>query len=172
MVEWIYTTNYDNSARYTLGKLGQKMLVFIGINPSTAKPDDLDRTVARVENFAEHYQYDGWLMLNVYPQRATNPKDIHKELDKEIHQQNIQQIKRFVTNHKDFEICAGWGTEIERRKYLKDCLKDIVMALGVEQRWFYLHETTKYHHPRHPLYLPNDAACKDFDVIHYLNNLK
>jgi hypothetical protein len=169
MVEWIYTTNNDNSARYTLGKLGQKMLVFIGINPSTAKPDDLDRTVARVENFAEYYKYDGWLMLNVYPQRATNPKDIHKEFNKKIHQENIQQIKRFVEANPNFDVCAGWGTEIDRRKYLKDCLRDMAMALGLEKKWIHLHELTKYQHPRHPLYLPNDALFLDFDIKNYLN---
>ena len=112
MIKWTYITNKDNSARYTLGKLGSKMLFFVGINPSTARPDDLDRTVARVENFAFNNGYDGWLMLNVYPQRATNPKDMHFEIDTKMHQEHIEQDKQFSDEHTHFDSCAAWGTEI------------------------------------------------------------
>ncbi len=97
MIRWTYITNTDNSARYTLGKLGKRMLFFVGINPSTARPDDLDRTVTRVENFAFDNGYDGWLMLNVYPQRATDPKEMHMEVNTKMHKENIEQIKHIVT---------------------------------------------------------------------------
>lgn len=171
MIRWTYITNKDNSARYTLGKLGNKMLFFVGINPSTARPDDLDRTVARVENFAFNNGYDGWLMLNVYPQRATNPNDMHLEIDTVMHQEHIEQVKQFIDEHKHFDICAAWGTEIDRRKYLKDCLRDLVEAIGYDKNWIYLHELTKHNHPRHPLYLPSKALFSKFNIKSYLDNL-
>ncbi len=170
MIRWTYITNTDNSARYTLGKLGKRMLFFVGINPSTARPDDLDRTVTRVENFALSNGYDGWLMLNVYPQRATNPKDMHMDVNTEMHNENIEQIKHIVTEQTHFDVCAAWGTEIERRSYLSDCLKDIVEAIGYDRNWLYLHELTKHHHPRHPLYLPANAKFYKFKVTNYLEH--
>jgi len=168
---WTYITNKDNTARYTLGKIGSKMLFFIGINPSTAKPDDLDRTVARVENFAFANGYDGWLMLNVYPQRAINPKDLHKECDWSLHKEHIVEVRRFVKQQRNFEICAAWGTEIDRRAYLKDCLNDLVKTIGLDKEWLFLHELTKYEHPRHPLYLPAKAEFSKFDIRSYINKL-
>lgn len=32
-------------------------------------------------------------MLNIYPQRATNPNNMHKEIDKKIHKRNLEFIK-------------------------------------------------------------------------------
>ncbi len=171
MNKWTYITNNDNTARYTLGKLGNSLLIFIGINPSTAKPDDLDRTVARVENFAVANEFDGWLMLNVYPQRATNPRDIHQECDIVLHKEHMAAVRYFLENHINFKVCAAWGTEIDRRPYLKDCLKDLVDAIGLDKEWLFLHELTKYEHPRHPLYLPAKAAFSEFDITSYINKL-
>ena len=68
---WLYKKNRDNSARYILGEAGRKPLVCVGINPSTAEPNNLDRTLTNVRRFSELNGYDGWLMLNVYPQRST-----------------------------------------------------------------------------------------------------
>ena len=171
MIKWTYVTNNDNSARYTLGKLGNRMLFFIGINPSTARPDDLDRTVARVENFAFNNGYDGWVMLNVYAQRATNPNDMHLEIDTEMHKEHMKQVKQFVNEHNNFDICGAWGTEIDRRKYLKNCLKDLVEVIGFDKNWIHLNELTKYNHPRHPLYLPSKAKFSKFNIKYYLENL-
>ena len=84
--------------------------------------------------------YDGWLMLNVYPQRATNPKEMHMEVNTEMHRENIEQILQIVKEQKHFDVCAAWGTEIDRRSYLQDCLKDIVEAIDYVKNWIYLNE--------------------------------
>ena len=171
MIKWTYITNNDNTARYTLGKLGKRVLFFIGINPSTARPDDLDRTVTRVENFALDNGFDGWVMLNVYAQRATNPKDMDKTPNLQLHKENIEQIKNLIKKIPEYQICAGWGTEIERRKYLKDLLKDIIETIGHDKNWIHLNQLTKYNHPRHPLYLPSNSEFSSFDTKAYLKTL-
>ena len=71
---WLYEKNRNNTARYILGETGKKPLVCVGINPSTAAPNNLDRTLTNVKRFSELNGYDGWLMLNVYPQRSTDPR--------------------------------------------------------------------------------------------------
>ena len=42
--KWLYVPNVYSEYRYILGTRGKKPLICIGINPSTAKPDDLDNT--------------------------------------------------------------------------------------------------------------------------------
>jgi len=79
-MNWIYDTNEDNSARFTLGEYEDfisKTLICFGINPSTATPEKLDNTIIKIKLFAKNNNYKNWIALNIYPQRATNPEDLH-----------------------------------------------------------------------------------------------
>ena len=68
------TNGYEvTRVRYVLGEQFdtscKKVLVCIGINPSTAIPEQLDPTVKRVQKYAKNSgEYGAWYMLNVYPQ--------------------------------------------------------------------------------------------------------
>ena len=42
--KWIYAPNFYSEYRYILGTRGKNPLICIGINPSTAEPDNLDNT--------------------------------------------------------------------------------------------------------------------------------
>ena len=170
MENWTYVKNTDNTARFTLGKMGKRNLFVIGINPSTAEPNNLDNTVNKVEKFAFNNGYDGWIMLNVYPQRATDPKFIHKEVDISIHNENLKQLAILIQSNPDFDIWAGWGTLINKRPFLKTCLKEVVEVLGINRNWLNLNELTKHGHPRHPLYLPYNSVFNQFDISNYLNS--
>lgn len=44
---WHYKNDKDNTIRYILGEEGNKPLFCIGINPSTAEPDNLDSTLKK-----------------------------------------------------------------------------------------------------------------------------
>ena len=62
--KWLYAPNFYSEYRYILGTRGQKPLICVGINPSTAAPDDLDNTLKSVERIALHNGYDSFLMFN------------------------------------------------------------------------------------------------------------
>ena len=49
---WLYAPCFYSEYRYILGTRGEKPLICIGINPSTAKPDALDNTLKSVERIA------------------------------------------------------------------------------------------------------------------------
>ena len=57
--KWLYVPDYYADYRYLLGTRGENPLICIGINPSTAAPDDLsyagdeDRDIARLLERAE-----------------------------------------------------------------------------------------------------------------------
>lgn len=66
---WLYVPNRYSEYRYILGTRGQKPLICMGINPSTAAPDALDPTLQSVQRIALSNGYDSFLMFNVYAQR-------------------------------------------------------------------------------------------------------
>jgi hypothetical protein len=43
--KWLYIPDFYSEYRYILGTVGKKPLITIGINPSTAEPDNLDNTL-------------------------------------------------------------------------------------------------------------------------------
>ena len=73
---WLYVPNTYSEYRYILGTRGERPLICIGINPSTAAPDALDPTLQSVQRIALANGYDSFLMFNVYAQRATRPDDM------------------------------------------------------------------------------------------------
>ena len=49
IAKWLYVPNYYGEYRYILGTRGEKPLICVGVNPSTAAPGDLDNTLKSVE---------------------------------------------------------------------------------------------------------------------------
>ena len=169
--KWIYETDYNNQVRYLLGTKGQKPLLCVGINPSTAEPEKLDNTLRSVQRLTLNNGYDSWIMINIYPQRATNPDDLHLEIDLEIHKKNLNEINS-ILNEYQADIWAAWGTIIEKRNYLRRCLFDIYnLTLDRKCRWVTLGKESKLGHPHHPLYLNSREKVKNFDIVKYINKV-
>lgn len=170
--EWIYEQSEDRKSRFLLGKRGKKTLICCGVNPSTASPNDLEPTMKNVDAFAKANGYDSYLMINLYPMRATNPNDMHEVLDKEIVEKNFEYIAQ-VLETTECDIWAAWGHLIKTRKYLKDCLKRIVEIADTYQcTWYTIGSKTKEGHPHHPLYLSKECKMDVFDIHEYVRNLK
>lgn len=171
-MEWIYIKNSDNTSRYVLGTIGDNPLFCFGINPSTAEPNNLDNTVKSVERIAKHNGYDSFIMLNLYPQRATNPNDIHKVCDQCIQSENVKEIANLLNKYENPTIWAAWGTLIEKRAYLKKCLYEIDTALqNINCQWITIGNRSKKGHPHHPLYLKTVSHTESFDIKSYIKLL-
>ena len=93
-------------------------MICIGVNPSTAEPDCLDRTLESVQRISLKNGYDSWIMINIYPQRSTNPNKMHTTFDIDIHNDNVSYIKELFQKFPNADIWAAWGTLIEKREYL------------------------------------------------------
>jgi len=91
--KWLYVPDFYTKYRYILGTAGDNPLICIGINPSTAAPDDLDNTLKSVSRIAEGNGYDSWIMFNVYAQRATRPDDMDGELNAPMHRENMKAFE-------------------------------------------------------------------------------
>jgi hypothetical protein len=174
--KWLYVPDFYTEYRYILGTRGKNPLICIGINPSTAEPDNLDNTLKSVERIANGNNYDSWIMFNVYAQRATRPDDMDKQLNVQLHQANMAAFEYILQNVAEGNrpaIWAAWGTIIEKRKYLPDCVRDMVeLGRKYNAQWLCAGKRSAKGHPHHPLYLRKDEKTVEFDVIEYLEGLQ
>ena len=172
ITKWLYAPNFYSEYRYILGTRGQKPLICIGINPSTAQPDDLDNTLKSVQRIALGNGYDSFLMFNVYAQRATDPDAMEKVCNPLLHRENMEAFRYVLSLSDSPAIWAAWGAVIEKRGYLKDCLRDMLdIGRKYGAQWYCAGAMTKKGHPHHPLYLRKDEKLRPFDVEHYLGSI-
>ena len=169
---WLYVPDFYTEYRYILGTKGKNPLIAVGINPSTAAPDDLDNTLKSVERIALANGYDSFIMFNVYAQRATDPKHMEKTFNETLHRENMAAFEYILSlsGSEKPSVWAAWGTIIRMRPYLRDCMRDMV-ALGEKYgaAWYTCGARSKNGgHPHHPLYLRKDAVLDPFDPAEYL----
>ena len=169
--KWIYAPNFYSEYRYILGTRGKNPLICIGINPSTAKPDDLDNTLKSVERIALGNGYDSFIMFNVYAQRATDPDAMEKQCNWLLHKENLEAFQYVLSISEQPAVWAAWGTIIEKRDYLPVCLRDM-LEVGEQYgaKWYCAGAVSKKGHPHHPLYLRKDEKLKPFDIKGYIGD--
>lgn len=158
--------------RYSLLGKGKNPLIVLGLNPSTADNKIPDPTMKRVVGFAESNDFDGFMMINLYPLRTSSPKILKESgFDEEIHKLNLHRIDSYLSKIKNPTILLAFGSKISEIKFLKRCLSDIVdVCRKYNPKWTCL-KTTKKGHPCHPLYLKSDLKLKPFDVAAYVEKL-
>ena len=140
--------------RFALGHVaaspgGGSPLVTIGMNPSYADDQVADRTVNRIIQASIDHGHSGWIMLNLYPERATRPKNL-RPYDAGLSAANCAAIAAVLTMHGTTEVLAAWGDlahpTIRRAK--QDVLAQVT-TLSV--RLFSLDPPTRGGEPRHPM---------------------
>lgn len=166
---WLYIGD-DKKARYVLGEPGSYNLIVIGLNPSTATPLKADPTIARIKKIVEKEGYDGWLMINLYPKRETNPDKLPKNRNKVLSECNCVLIELMCRSYSIASVYAAWGTNIEKFDYLLEECQKLVDIIPTEN-WF-TRGVTKYGHPKHPLYVPYEQEKQWFAVQDYLWSLE
>jgi len=106
-------------------------------------------------------------MLNVYPQIATDPKNLDRVLRPELKAENEHHIAQLIDG-RPLTLLAAWGGLITSRPYLRTLLQDIAtLTAAAGCSWVTLGELTKEGHPRHPLYVRADAPLQPFNMERY-----
>ena len=150
----------DDTERFILGESGANPIICFGINPSTANDIKYDPTILKIRKIASENNCDSWVMLNLYPQRATNPNDMHEKADNDLKIKNYEVIRSVFNIYPNALTLASWGNAIEKRKYLKDCLKEI-LAIAPDRKWVCRGKLTGKGNPRHQLYVPDNTKLQD-----------
>lgn len=146
----------DRVYRYALSRVwdpAKPMMMFIGLNPSTADEKKLDATMRRVVGFADREGYGGFWMGNLFAFRATKPK-VMKAAPMPVGPENDHWLKT-MANRCDVVVC-GWGTHggwLDRDQAVLRLLEGFRMkALKITAGGF----------PSHPLYLRSDSPLIDY----------
>lgn len=140
--------------RYALWRTWDKnkpIVLFIGLNPSTADETKNDPTIRRCINFAKSWGFGGICMANLFAFRATKPPDM-KQADDPIGPDNDKWLKQLAAEANGIVACWGTNGKFKNRdKQVKQMLP-AMMCFG----------TTQCGNPKHPLYIPGNKKLENF----------
>ncbi|WP_416397147.1 DUF1643 domain-containing protein [Allohahella sp. A8] len=168
----IYANARDDAWRFTLGQSGTRKLLTIGLNPSTATKEKSDPTATRVRKVAQDNGFDGFIMLNLYPIRATDFRTLPREVDEKALAQNIRTIEALVGAEKDPIIWAAWGENIAYHSFFERALRELYSRLQPRNvNWVHFGTITASGHPRHPSRLAYAWSFSPLDIESYVASL-
>lgn len=136
--------------RYKLWRIWNEKLplaMFVMLNPSTADANQDDATIRRLIGFAERMGCGGFYVGNLYPYRATDPKElIRVGFNVAAREENWQHLREMYAKCS-IKILAHGNSPIE---------KPNITSNGEERDW-YCFGITSSGNPKHPLYLKSDT---------------
>lgn len=130
------------------------LLVFIGLNPSTADAINDDPTIRRCIGFAKSFGFGGVMMLNVYAFRATKPAVLKKAADPNgpLNDETLRRYGKAASM-----VLAAWGNHCPY-----DRQEAVIQLIG---RNFHCLGINASGTPKHPLYISKDTKPIPFRRI-------
>lgn len=147
----------DGLYRYALYRrlsMGERTVLFVGLNPSTADATQDDPTIRRCAGFARSWGFDWLYMGNLNAWRSTDPKRLPKEIDggAAVGPRN-QEALTWMAQRAEI-VVACWGQH-KLNQYART-LSRIILALP-HARCLGRNDDGS---PRHPLYLPRTTTLE------------
>lgn len=147
----------DRKHRMLLQRGTGNLLMFIGLNPSSAGADEEDATSRRFMAFSDSLGFDGYIAVNLASIIETDSLKLR-------HIAVVDRNDPTAPSWVDFAItktsatCACWGASqhllpgAARRMCNRIARHRDILCLG----------TTKMGHPKHPLYLKGDTRLRNY----------
>lgn len=140
--------------RFSLWRIwdeSKPLIMFIGLNPSTANQTSDDPTIRRVKRFAMDWGYGGVYMMNLFPFVTAYPSEL-PPADNEFTAVNIKNIAE-ISDRCD-KVIFAWGN-----------FKEATATGNYVSKMFpdkgYVLQINKNGSPKHPLYVAaNIVPCK------------
>lgn len=162
--DYIIPTEYC-PYRFLLGRKGKNPLVAICMNPSAARETSSDLTINRIIKTSQKLGMEGWIVFNLYPERATNANTMDA-FKQDLSNENIWEIRKFLVENNIKEIWGAWGDDKNLKPLTKGKQQLITMLTDIGVKVFYFGTLTKSGNPRHPL---QRYEKWDFSKKEYLN---
>jgi hypothetical protein len=154
----------DRKYRFSLWRIwdeSKPLVMFIGLNPSTANETEPDNTIKRVIKISQWNGYGGFYMMNCFPIVSTDPsilKDFWQAPDPFTQNQdciNRDKLKNIALQCKD--VVFAWGNfkvvkEVNRDKELIKMFPN-AKALHIN----------KNGSPKHPLYCKSESKLISYE---------
>ena len=142
--------------RYSLSRIwdiNQKIILFIGLNPSTADETHDDPTIIRCLLYSSRWGVGGLIMVNLFAFRATLPKDL-KNSKHPVGRNNNQFI---IHAHIEASMTiAAWGNDGDLFNRDQEVLEIISNPMCLK--------VNKTGQPAHPLYQKKDIKPKPYSI--------
>lgn len=148
----------DGLYRYSLSRrlsMGENAVLFVGLNPSTADATVDDPTVRRCAGFAQLWGFSWFFMGNLNAWRSTDPKKLPKMGFLAVGPGNRGALKWLMCRAE--LVVAAWGSHP-----LNNYALDLAAMILREPHTRCLGKN-KDGAPKHPLYLPRNAALEKVD---------
>lgn len=129
-------------------------ITFLMLNPSTADEHRDDPTLRRCSDFAARWGYGRLVVVNLFPLRATDPKDLlaAEREPEEVLDRNWRHVLAAADASSRVIVAYGaHGSHEDRDQYIVGRLKDVMNS-----RLYCLGYTAEGL-PRHPLYVAKDV---------------
>ena len=144
--------------RYQLWRIWdatKPLVLWIMHNPSTADAKQDDPTIRRVTGFTKAWGYGGFYVGNLFPYRATDPKELlNKPFEKVAPLENFKHINEMKSKCGLYVLAYG-NPIIEDAT--PEWFDDDWMALNL----------TKSGNPCHPLYLKSDLKPSLIELLRH-----
>jgi len=140
--------------RYSLFRIWDEdkpLVLFIGLNPSTADEQEDDPTIRRCIDFAKQWDYGGLIMGNLFAYRATKPSDLKQAIEP-IGKENDKTITE-LSKRTDMTVVA-WGNDGSLHNRDKEVLKLLTNPMCLK--------INKSGQPAHPLYQPKNLVLSPY----------
>ncbi len=139
----------DRRHRYSLVHqwnplFSDRLIMWIGLNPSTADESKLDPTLTRIRSFSQREGFDGFWMANLFGLRTPYPEEMKAAPDP-VGLENDTSL--LAAAERCERIVAAWGVSGEYQARAEA----VARLLGKRELWCL--GTTQDGHPRHPLYV-------------------
>ena len=121
-----------------------RLILWIGLNPSTADERQLDPTLTRIRSFSRREGFDGFWMANLFALRTPYPKEMMADPDP-VGPENDAALLAAAARCE--RIVAAWGVSGE----FQARAEAVARLLAGHDLWCL--GTTQDGHPRHPLYV-------------------
>jgi hypothetical protein len=145
--------------RYWLSRrlaMGERAILFVGLNPSTADASQDDPTIRRCVGFARSWGFDWLFMGNVNAFRSTDPNGLPADPIEAVGLGN-QEALTWMSQKAEI-VVAAWGANPLNR-YAHSLADRIVRLPNARHLGL-----TKAGHPKHPLYLAASTPLQLFGV--------
>jgi hypothetical protein len=141
----------ERKYRFSLWRIWNQpagLVMFIGLNPSTADESQNDRTIQRVEGIVRHWGYGGFYMMNLFPLVSPYPERLKEFLETPFH--DIEDRENDFWIEKISARCCmtvfAWGNFKEAKERAK-----ILEGMFPDAHALYINKNGS---PKHPLYCP------------------
>ena len=145
----------DRKYRYSLWRIwddSKPLVMFIGLNPSTANETEPDPTIKSVTRIATNNGYGGFYMMNCWAYVATKPEDLIFDPKND----ELNNIYLLDISSKCKDVVFAWGNFKVVKDNRTDKLLHKIFPNAKALR------KNKNGSPKHPLYCKSDTQLINF----------